>query len=101
MFEDEDEGLRKRFVFRSVPGGFVSERDGIAVLFPAGVPGPEMFVVPLLLDKRGAISSEVDQDDAMDFRGHASAASVEPFEIFRVRRDDKSNAKGQCGDQAM
>jgi hypothetical protein len=72
----------------------ICEGDGIAILFPAGVPGSEMFVVPLLLDERGAVGGEVDHDNAMILRADASAAGVKALEIFGLRREDGSDTKG-------
>jgi hypothetical protein len=57
--------------------------------------------VPLLLDERGAVGGKVDQDDAMNLRGDASAAGIEALEIFSVHREDESGTKGQSGDQGM
>lgn len=101
MFEGEDERNRQPGMFRSVLGDLISEGDGVSIFFPAGVPGAEMFLVPLLLDKRGAVGGEVDEDDAMDFGGDASAAGVEAFEVFGVRTEDESGSKSRGGDEAM
>ena len=62
-------------------GGFVGEGDSFAVLLPVGMPGLRIFVVPLLLDKGAAVRGEVDEKDAMDVGGVASAAGVEAFEL--------------------
>jgi hypothetical protein len=101
IFEGEDERGGTSGVLGCVSGGLVGEGDGAAVPLPAGVPGAEMFVVPLLLDQRGAVGGEVDQDDAMDVGSDASAAGVEAFEIFGEGGDGENCRKGKSGDQAL
>ena len=97
MFEGEDERGGKSGVFRCISGDLVGEGDGVSVSFPTGVPGAEMFVVPLLLDQRGAVGGEVDQDDAMDVGRDASAAGVEAFEIFGVGGEGEESAEQKDG----
>ncbi len=94
--EGEDERFGQRWgwiggIFRLL----VDEGDRLAFPFPVCVPGLGGFVVPLLLEKGGAVGGEVDEENAVDVGGVASAAGVEALELVGgLSRSDK-----ECGEE--
>lgn len=77
VLEREDEGFGNGGVFC----GLVGEGDAASGFLPSGVPGLGIFVVPLLLEDRGAVGSELDEEGAVVGGGHASATGVEAFDL--------------------
>lgn len=101
VLEGEDERVGNQGgVGGGVFRGVVGEGDGLLVPPPVGVPGLGIFVVPLLLEDRRAVSGELDEEDAMDFGGEAAAAGVEAFEFFcGVGRDGEKSAEQKDDDR--
>jgi hypothetical protein len=80
---------------RMVPGGVEGEDDLVPLLLPAGVPGLGVLAVPLLLEDRRTVGSELEDDGAMNFLGESAAAGVEALELGR----GVSGGRESCAEQ--
>ena len=78
MLDVEDERLWNRVVPRRVIG----DGDLVLLLFPVGMPGLGFFALPRLLEDRGSVGGELDENDTMPLRRNTATAGVETVELF-------------------
>lgn len=99
FFEGHDERRDGFGVGRFVACTLEGDGDDFLVARIAAMPGLRWFAVPGLLENDGAVGGELDDDDAVDLGGDASAAGVEGLELACGVREWRGDEEEESCDE--